>query len=347
MTVAFDFGSHYLRSLAQTRKSLVGKQLRCGYQVLPDTDAWRNVLGQLSVPFATGPQSLVVVGNDAERVEGLTPLPFSSLFPDGRLDEADPAARQILAQLVELAIKPANRENELCCITLPAEAYDNRKASNAEMNLCSQLIELRGYEVRILSSSMALILAAAEPTAFTGIGINFGANSCCVSLARKGIEVAYLNVPTGGDWIDSSLARDESRFVYDVDGSCYLDGEAVRNWRESLTSSIAEPTSERERTLREYYDQMITQTIHRIAQPLESAYRGAGLTESLHIYIGGGASQANGFNRVASRLIQTDHNFRIPVASVRVLQDNGFLTARGCLINAEIESAVLQRKSAA
>ena len=343
MTTAFDFGSFRLRSLCQAGPRLISRHCRTIYQILPTTDAWRGILGDLKIGYAEGPHAFTVIGDDAERVGGICPIPATGILPDGRLADDDPAARQMLAQLVDGILPSAIRPGEVCCMTLPGASYMNRTSENSELNLCTHLIEMQGYDVRILSSSMAVLLASSSSTEFTGIGLNFGESSCTVSLSRKGVEIAYCSIPVGGDWIDESLARSESQYIYDIDGSCYLDTDSVRVWREQLQSSIAEPQSESERTLREKYDQMIERVLSECAAPLRAAADQHCLTEPLNMYCAGGTSQVIGFNRLITRHVQTDHNFPLPVSSVRVVEDDGFTAARGCLINAEIESEMLRR----
>jgi hypothetical protein len=343
MTTAFDFGSFRLRSLCQAGPRLISRHCRTIYQILPATDSWRGILGDLGIGYAEGPHTLTVIGDDAERVGGLCPVPASGILPDGRLADDDPAARQMLAQLVNGLLPPAIRPGDVCCMTLPGASYLNRTSENSELNLCVHLIEMQGYDVRILSASMAVLLASSSRTGFTGIGLSFGESSCSVSLSRKGVEIAYCSIPLGGNWIDESLARSESQYIYDIDGACYLDTNSIRLWREQLQGSIAEPQSELERKLREKCDVMIERVVSECAAPLRAAAEQHCLTEPLDMYCAGGTSQAVGFNRLITRHVQTDHNFPLSVNSVRVIEDDGFTAARGCLINAEIESEILGR----
>lgn len=347
MTTAFDFGSYRLRSLCQAGTRLISRQCRSIYQVVPNNDAWRGLLTEMKIGFAVGPNSLTVIGDDAERISGLCSTPVAGLLPDGRLAEEDPASRQILAQLVDGILPEAIRQDEVCCLTLPGASYMNRTSVNPELDLCTRLIEMKGYELRILSSSMGVVLAAAQANGFTGIGMSFGETSCTVSLARKGVEIAHSTIPVGGDWIDESIARTESLHIYDRDGACYLDTTSIRLWREQLQGSIAEPKTDRERNLRERYDHLIDRVIKESGEELFAAAKQFHMTEPLPVYCAGGLSQVSGFSRLITRCLQTDHKFPLPVGSVRVLEDDGFVGVTGCLINAEIETEILLRGTAA
>ena len=305
------------------------------------------MLDQLKIRYAQSPQALTVIGDDADTVRGLTAVPLTSILPNGQLSADDPAARQMLANIVEGTLTPAIKPGEICCVILPGDSYTNHTEDNDELDLCSRLVEMQGYDIRILSSSMAVLLASAEATSFTGVGISLGANSCTISLARMGVEIAYCHLQTGGDWIDESLAKSESKLIYDQDGSCYLNTEAVREWREALTVSIADAVEPEQRLLREHYEVLIDRIINKIAQPFKAAYDKFQMTEPLNFYVGGGLAQVPDLNRLMTRLIQTDHNFPLPVGSIRVMQDDGFLACRGGLINAEIETAMVDRKAAA
>lgn len=347
MTTAFDFGSHRLRSMCQAGSRLISRQCRTIYQVVPNTDTWRDLLSGMKIGFAVSQNTLTVIGDDAERIRDICSVPVAGLLPDGCLAEDDPASRQILSHLVEGVLPAAIRPGEVCCLILPGSSYLNRTSENSELDLCVHLIEMRGYDVRILSSSMGVVLAAGEATEFTGVGMNFGESTCEVSLSRKGVEIAHCSIPTGGDWINETLAKAESRFVYDREGTCYLDKSSVRQWREQTAGSIAEPASDGERLLRECYDQMINRVMTESAAELLAAADKYRMTEPLAVYCAGGVSQATGFNRLLARYLQTDHNFPIPVGSVRVLDDDGFASVKGCLINAEIETEMLLRNVAA
>ena len=139
MTTAFDFGSYRLRSMCQAGSRLISRQCRSIYQVVPNTDKWRELLSAMKIGFAVSQNTLTVIGDEADRIGELCPIPVAGLLPDGYLAEDDPASRQILSHLVEGILPEAIRPGEVCCLILPGSAYSNRTSENQELDLCCLL----------------------------------------------------------------------------------------------------------------------------------------------------------------------------------------------------------------
>ena len=343
MTTAFDFGTHCFRSLIQEEDRLVAGKMRPVYQSVPDNATWRNVLSQLDIESSSGPDCLVVTGNDVDRLSDLVSSPLGCLLPDGGLPDNDPACRQLIAGMVEALLPPA-RNNDICALTQPIGVS---MSNNPNQSFLAQLVRLRGYNVSSVNAGLSVVLAEGENSGFTGIGMCIGETAASVSLVRQGIELAHCMVPTGGGWIDEQIALAETKRVWDPEGNCYLNTSEIEQWKLEQTSPVCEPECSRGRLMKTFYEEMIGRIVSKVAAEFSASVSEAMLSQTYNLYCAGGAAQVNGFERLLNRNILTSHQLEIPLGEICVVADDGFCVARGGLIHAEIEAEVQERRVAA
>jgi len=343
MSIALDIGVHRLRSLRRSGQQLVGRSSCAVYSVLDDEPSVREILDRIGVSYGQCEGSLLLIGDDAVNCSPAFHIPCVPLLPEGRVPRDDAPARQIIGSLVShLLPKPAHAD-EPCCITLPGTSASR---DNHERAFLSQLVRLQGYTPLPLTASMALILAELVDQSFTGIGFVMGASSCQMSLAHRGIEVANVTIPLGGNWIDSELARRENLYRWDARGNKSLDVVSVRAWKESESRSIEQPSDDRERFLGELYHELIAHVVRVAAINFANTRAVERIQQPVTLVAAGGAASIAGFSEVLSRAWK-EASFPVNVEASRVVEDSEYTVARGCLIWAELEADMVQGKGRA
>lgn len=349
MSVALDLGTRCLRSLRRTDDQLSARRCRAEYLVLDDLETVRRLLDRAEVTYACCEGSLMLLGDSAAEYSQVFGTPCSPMFPQGRIPRNDPPARQALAAMVDGLLPDPSQQGEICCMTISGTmTTDDSPARNKQRHeFLSQLVALRGYAPLIVNSSTSLVLAELGSDSFTGMGFEFGAGSCSASLVRRGFEIAHTSIPAAGDWIDSELARRAGEFCWDRAGIRYLNARQAATWKESVTASIVEPSSDRETFLSDLVRELVA---HVIRSANESFAKSIGANESLRaipVVIGGGTSRLPGFQTLFEQ-IWNESQVAIPAKDFRLAADADYTIARGCLIRAELEAtAAKDGKSAA
>lgn len=349
MSVALDLGTRRLRSLRRLDDQLSARRCRAEYLVLDDLEPVRRLLDRAGVTYACCEGSLMLLGDVAAEYSSVFAVPCSPMFPQGRIPRNDPPARQALAAMVEGLLPDPSQAGEICCMTISGTSTidDAAPSRNKRHEFLSQLVALRGYSPLIVNSSTSLVLAELGSDSFTGMGFEFGAGSCSASLVRRGFEIAHTTIPAAGDWIDTELARRAGEFCFDRGGNRYLNSQQAASWKESLTASIVEPSSDREKFLSELVRELVAHVIRNAAESFAKSIGGQEAMRAVPVVIGGGTSRLPGFQAVFEQ-IWNESQVPLQASEFRLAADADYTIARGCLIRAELETpAAKNGKSAA
>ena len=343
MTIALDLGSHQFRSLRRQSDQLLARSCRSVYSVLPASPTQQHLLTQAQIPFAVCDDQLVLMGDAAVELSRLFQVPNLPLLPRGHFRANDPLPRQITAALIEQLLPDPHYAGEICCMSLPEIAALGNAREHAELDFMTQVIRLKGYTPLVLGSAMAAILAHLSDRAFTGIGMVFGANFCDVALAHHGLRITGCTLPRGGDWLDREMARTAGDYAWQAQGERYLDVDAARRRKESVTESLLQPTSAEEHRLADLYRQLIRKVLRVTTQRLNIAAGIADFPQPITIACTGGSAQVAGFHQlVAESLLVAP--LPLEISHVRVCAHADHDIARGCLINAELETEARRKQ---
>jgi hypothetical protein len=337
MSIALDLGSCRLKSLRYEGNLLVGRSCRSRYAVIENAESQRMLLNHMHIPHAIFGESLVVMGDHAADFSRLFLTPCLSLLPQGKVSQNSPAARQITASLLEALLPEPKQADELCCFTFPNVPDEAHQQGNPEIEFFLRLIRLQGYKPLVLKSSLAVVPAELVGCSFTGIGINMGASGCDVSVTQLGNEVASCSFPQGGDWIDEQFASRSDSYTLDAKGNRFPDLLGVSSWKESLTGSIVEGATQREKLLCDITRELVSKVLHQIAGMIERTPAIGEIPRELGMAVCGGTARIPGFDRLFREELQNSP-LPIDLSNLSVGKDSEFTVARGCLIHAELES---------
>ncbi len=336
MSTALDVGVHDLRSLRRRHARVLGRRTRSAYAALPDTPSRRRVLERTRIPFAVCEDSLLLMGDHAAEFAGPFQTPCLPLLADGHVPTDDAPARQVLAALVDALLPEPVESDETCCVAHSGDADD--------VAFLERLLRLSGYHPVVLPRGVAAALSQLGDVAFSGIGIDFGAGSTEVAVVHRGVEIARHVAQRGGNWIDGRLASEIPRFKQENGPDHRVDAETLGQWKADR-SSILEPTDEEGELLGELYTELLSTTIEEAAGAIAGCGELDGLPSSLHVACVGGVSRVPGFQELLSG-VWSRSEFPLSVDRIRLAGDPAYAVARGCLINAELESEYRHRNAA-
>ena len=337
MSIGLDIGSFRLKSLRRHKDQLMGRSTRSVYSVVPYSEAHLALLDQSSIAHAVSEDIIILMGDSAVDFAKLFQVQTLPLLSEGVIPENDPLDRQVIASLVEALLPKPTTSGEICCMALPGTASGRSTGENSEFEFFSRLARLRGYTPVILSAGMAAILAASVDNSFTGMSLTFGAASCELALAHRGIEIANCVIPRGGDWIDEQLAQRNNDSAYDINGEQFLDIAAATRRKETAVTSIANPNSDEDQFVSDLYQDLLGQLIDAAELTFLHTVRMRNVPQPITLICTGGGARINGFAELLTRKLQTNP-LPLEIAELRMAADSDYTAARGLLISAALEA---------
>lgn len=347
MSVGLDIGSYQIRCLRNRGEQLVARSSRSLYAALPDAPSFRALLESGRIPFATCEGALTILGDNAAAFSPLFHVRAECLLPQGHLPTNDPVARQSAAALVEALLGEPDQPGEMCCFSLPGGEVSCSRATIHELEFFSRLIRLRGFTPQVLSSGMAAVLANLVGNSFTGIGLSFGAATSELVLAHRGLEVATCSSPRGGDWLDELIADNLGFTTHDSAGATILDLERATTFRHSFAGSVVTPHNEPSRLLNDIHYDLTYALIRSAAVEFAKRPHALQVPQPLPVIVVGAVARIAGFRELLWHSFQAAQ-FPLAIRDLRLEVDDTLSVARGCLINAQLETEVraVQRGSA-
>jgi hypothetical protein len=291
------------------------------------------------IPFAVCDGALTLVGDNAATYSSLFHVRPQSLLPQGHLPTNDPVARQSSAAVVDALLGEPDQPGEFCCVTLPGGEVSRSLATSNELEFFSRLIRLRGFTPQVLSAGMAAVLAHLVHNSFTGIGLSFGAATSELVLAHRGIERAICSSPRGGGWLDELIAEHFSYLICDTSGTTYLDVEQAATDRHEFAGSLAAPHDESSEFMSSIHQDLVYALIRSAAVALAKEPRTLDVPQPLPVIVVGGVAKIRGFRELLHHTFEAAQ-FPLAIRDIQLVTENQFTVARGCLINAQLETDV-------
>jgi len=349
MTAALELGSSSLRSLRREDNVLKSRTSRCVYAVLPDSPAHQRLLEQCGLQFTTCEDGILLLGDGAYDNAELFKSPCLPLMVGGRIPKGNPLVRQLISSLVEVILPIAGSRHEICALTLPGgAALDSSSEARADLEFYIRLVKLQGYEPKLVPASQALILAELVESAFTGIGIVFGASGCEAILAHRGNPICHAASDHGGEWIDRQLAKklnapsvaseDDRESLPAADQSFARESLlSITRRREQLTSAATISGDAFTKHVESLMQETIFELCDTFSGELIRSRRAKELPSPLPIVCGGGLIQTPGFGSILASVLQ-EVNLPIQTQRPRLITRADHSIARGLLISAELEA---------
>lgn len=348
MTAALELGSSSIRSLRREGDVLMSRTSRCVYAVLPDSPAHQRLLEQSDLQFTTCDEGILLLGDGAYDNAELFKAPVLPLMVGGRLPKGNPLVRQLISSLVEVILPIAGSRHEICALTLPGgAALDSSTEARADLEFYIRLVKLQGYEPKLVPASQALILAELVESAFTGIGIVFGASGCEAILAHRGNPICHAASDHGGEWMDRCLAKKlnvPSIEVGDEPVGAVPESDFARESlisitrrREQLKSAATISGDAFTKHVESLLQESVFELCDAFSGELIRSRRAAELPSPLPIVCGGGLTETPGFGSILAGVLK-EVKLPVPTQRPRLVTRSAHSIARGLLISAELEA---------
>ncbi|MEZ6065849.1 MAG: hypothetical protein R3B90_09120 [Planctomycetaceae bacterium] len=273
-----------------------------------------------------------MLGDHASDISEGLQQPLIPLLPEGQLPAGDPVGRQVAMHLLLNLFRGPLPIRSRATVVLPRDPEDHDDSAR----FFTRVLGLLNCESTLLAAPLAVLLAELGQDQFSGVSLTFGAGQLAACVARRGIVLAQVQVPFGGDWIDFQLAESLGHFRWDTDGHRYLDLASAGRWKSSPDRSLMNVKSEADETLRELYVKSLDELCRALAAEVESASVAAMLDTTLPLVCHGGGTQIGGFVELLLdrwKRIGVD----LPVSTIRRSTHGDWAVARGCLIHQELE----------
>lgn len=317
MSIGLDLGSRQFRSMRAMDGQLMTRCCPAVFVHLSDTPGHRRLLDQSSTRYASCGDQLIIVGDAAVEWSAMLNLTLSPLLRSGRIPSSDPVCRQLLSLVIDAVLPKPDETATLCCMTVPGRGSNDR-TSNHDADFFQQLVALRGYRPKLLTSTQALALADLNESSFTGIVISIGQATCEFGVVHCGREINRHVVTNGLESFEGAPLLGETHISHDPAAvASNVEREYQRFFRDVV--SDARSAFEQDRTLRT------------LPQPLTVACAGA-------------VTSAGPFRALFQR-VWNESNWPVATRPIRVGNNPQLAVVRGCLIQAELDQPVL-RKSA-
>ena len=324
MSIGLDLGTTQFRSLRIADNELIGRQCRAVYAVLSDTANHRRLLEQSGAKFASCGGDIVLFGDSALEWSNLLDLSVVSLLPGGRVPQSDPVARQLLTLMIDAVLPPAERQGDVCCMTVPGGHDIHQAGLPYDVRLFKQLVALRGYQPKLISPGQAVVLAELAAASFSGIGICFGAGNCQIGVIHCGRELA-------------SCSFDECPVDHSADGVTPTSSNAA------IEPILAE------RTLHAARDHVLvrglTETLTAAREELDRRGALRWLAQPTHVVCTGRPTSEPDFPKLFAQ-VWSSLEWPMKIGELRVTADAIYSVARGCLIQSRLESRDDQHRAA-
>ncbi len=325
MSVGLDLGTTEFRSIRDSGGDLVARRCRTSYLVLKDTPGHRRLVEHAQARHGTCGDDLVVFGDDAIDCGAMLDLPVIPLLREGRLPTADPVARQILSLMVESILPAANERGTPCCMTVPGGYGLVGDTESLDVRFLQQLVALRGYTPRLISSGQAVVLAELACASFSGFGISLGATCCEVGVIHCGRELARCTIP--------------GRL-----------GELVEAFQEEAAESSAKPGGEAGESQRAAWERNFLRVLTAILTEARESLMSEGsirlMQQPTSVACTGGITMSDRFQSLF-QYAWNEAGWPVRVAQTRLSANPRFAIARGCLIKAILEGRPIPERRVA
>jgi hypothetical protein len=338
MITAIDFGTSEIRTACfepQQPGRLKLRAERSAYTMIPDCKEYRAVLDHFGYSYAVCDGSLVIVGNQALKAKWLSRVPMAPLLEDPSSEFADPTARQLLNVLVEAMLPACTTTGGTCAVVLPGHESETGIMLRQREYLC-RLVRMRGYRVLPVRPAEAALLSTSSASVYSGCTVVVGSEFTEVCVARNGVPLSFRFAAIGRNMIDRELSRKFRIYVFDSDGTCYLNTDTVCEKIQNIPSESADLSGNFEQALlsscQSLADQILTMALEAIE---ESALLRRSNDRSLPIPVtltGGGAETAGLKYALEQKIALAGVQDRITL--LNVAPDAGTSVIRGAIISA-------------
>ncbi len=285
-----------------------------------------------------------VAGEDALKVAKMFPGKVELRRPlaDGVLNKGEDKKILVLDQIIEKTLGRAPDDKSVVTTCVSSAAVDGSPDSEFHKRRLEALFKSRGWNVKVIEEAFAVILSErptivetvdgeSKESAYSGIGISFGAGRVNCVLAYKGVQIIGMSAARSGDWIDKQVANDTGVSI-----------SQVTTYKESkLDFDNLDLDSDVAFALDAYYGAMIKYVFDLFSKKFQEVK--SQFDAPLDVVVAGGTSMPKGF---VNKLKATISTMSLPfsIKEVRHARDPRNAVVEGCLAHAIVSQKKLEKE---
>jgi len=333
MAIGFDCGTYNLVSCKRNNSGdlVYKREVNAFIQIPLDNDFVFNMMKKSGVPLILREDQNVAYALGEAAVNMAYAMANTELrrpMKDGCVNPKEKDAFQIMSIMMHSILDNVTKNEELVYFSVPANAINSQTDAEYHGKILEAIFKAYKNDkeftvkARPINEALALVYAELEDTAFTGIGISFGAGMVNLCFSVFGNPVFSFAIVNSGDWIDAQAAKATGEPI------------AVINKRKHKIDLSEEPKDMIDRAIQTQYRLMIEKTVGGIKQGLQK-HEKARLDSPVKIVVAGGTASPNGFEQFFKQVIDETTDLGVEVGEVVKPADPIKSVARGCLIAAE------------
>ena len=283
------------------------------------TQFGENMLKTSGAHYVKVDDILYVLGDSAFQFASLFHQECLRPMSKGVLNAKEPVSNLMVGELVKAVAGPPQSSNDVLYYCVPAPPIDADFDIEYHKQILGGVFEELGYKnINVMTEGLAVVYSELADTAYTGIGMSFGAGMCNIVYAFMGIPVFSFSLSRGGDWIDEHAAMhtDETNNV-------------VTSVKEKGGFAITEPSSGIQKAISIYYDSLLIYLVEQFKVLYEKTPKKElpNVLNPMPIIIAGGTSLAQGFVERLREL--TSEDFPVPISEIKHAEEPLFAVSNG------------------
>jgi len=245
----------------------------------------------------------------------------------------------IIQKLIANLLGKPQSPNECLCFCSPSAAVNSNVNVGFHRDVLQNFLSGLGYKVESIAEALAIIFSerpvAEDPaeksgeSAFTGIGISYGAGMANVVLALKKMPLISFSMCESGDWIDQQAAQ-----IAGCDPSIvtsYKEATDKKTGQQKFDLRKINQDETIETGLNYAYRELIRRTLTEFSAKFQQLEKK--IEFPLEIVIAGGTASVPGFIDIFNEVLQ-QQELPFEVKGVRLSDIPLYTVANGCLAKA-------------
>jgi actin-like ATPase involved in cell morphogenesis len=330
MSIGFDCGTYNLVSSKRGKENKIEckREVNAFLEFPLDNRMVFNMMEKAGVPLIEREDVAYALGESAvDMAYAMPQIDLKRPMKDGCVNPNEVHAFEILSIMIQSLIDCAE-DDETLYFSVPAEAINEETDASYHEKILKAIFDVYQSEdgkkvnAQPINEALALIYAELGSTAYTGIGISFGAGMVNLCFAIFGAPVFSFALVNSGDWIDKMAAK--------------ATGESATfiNREKTKVDLTKDPKNLVERAIQTQYRIMIEKTVNGIKEGFADAGKKARIEKPINVVIAGGTSSPKGFDKLFTDVIM-QAKLPMEIGNVVRPKDPLYSVARGCLMAAE------------
>jgi hypothetical protein len=317
-----DIGTSRIVVSQKKGNTILTKSRLNAFFTVPYFTFTQEMLEKNRVPYCVEGDSLVIIGNTAEKFSLMFNTDVRRPMQEGLLNAQEVDGQKFIQKILETLVGHPDTLGEQVCISMPAvpPGWEHRLLYHQAI-LKNYFMSL-GYRVKTINEGLAVILTELAENFFTGVGLNLGGGMCNVCFSYLSLPILTFSVPKAGDYIDHSVAAVMNMLPTEV-----------RVIKENELNLSQSPRNRIQNALHIFYDEVIHTMLSKLKTELSKSNKLPQVQESIPIILAGGTAMPKGFLSRFEKILP-EYTFPVPIAGVRLAKDPLTTTARGALIAA-------------